>query len=179
MALFEQLIKIYEDSNGFFNSIDFFYGKKINRWINELDQNSGFDTQLSAVFVVVAMAMLIWFGQAGLWAWLSLFLCCLLTCASWRMMMCLHLNVEDQYSGAGSEQSPYFWIGSGLRPYFGLSPVLGQMNFAWIQFRSKKILVLFVLPKTRVMSWVGSGHNSVLQYSVKLNQGHRYSIITK
>ena len=31
MALFEQLIKIYEDSNGFFNSIDFFYGKKINR----------------------------------------------------------------------------------------------------------------------------------------------------
>ena len=29
MALFEQLIKIYEDSNGFFNSIDFFnYGKK-------------------------------------------------------------------------------------------------------------------------------------------------------
>ena len=72
MALFEQLIKIYEDSNGFFNSIDFFYGKKINRWINELDQNSGFDTQLSAVFVVVAMAMLIWFGQAGLWAWLSL-----------------------------------------------------------------------------------------------------------
>ena len=101
MALFEQLIKIYEDSNGFFNSIDFFYGKKINRWINELDENSGFDTQLSAVFVVVAMAMLIWFGQAGLWAWLSLFLCCLLTCASWRMMMCLHLNVEDQYSGAG------------------------------------------------------------------------------
>ena len=125
MALFEQLIKIYEDSNGFFNSIDFFYGKKINRWINELDQNSGFDTQLSAVFVVVAMAMLIWFGQAGLWAWLSLFLCCLLTCASWRMMMCLHLNVEDQYSGAVSEpiilawaRSQVKWISKKIISYF-------------------------------------------------------------
>ena len=115
MALFEQLIKIYEDSNGFFNSIDFFYGKKINRWINELDQNSGFDTQLSAVFVVVAMAMLIWFGQAGLWAWLSLFLCCLLTCASWRMMMCLHLNVEDQYSGAVSEPIILAWARSQVK----------------------------------------------------------------
>ena len=62
MALFEQLIKIYEDSNGFFNSIDFFYGKKINRWINELDQNSGFDTQLSAVVV----AMPLRFGGGGL-----------------------------------------------------------------------------------------------------------------
>ena len=115
MALFEQLIKIYEDSNGFFNSIDFFYGKKINRWINELDQNSGFDTQLSAVFVVVAMAMLIWFGQAGLWAWLSLFLCCLLTCASWRMMMCLHLNVEDQYIGAVSEPIILAWARSQVK----------------------------------------------------------------
>ena len=138
MALFEQLIKIYEDSNGFFNSIDFFYGKKINRWINELDQNSGFDTQLSAVFVVVAMAMLIWFGQAGLWAWLSIPLLFVNMCLMknddvsalecWRPIQWGWVRAEPIFLDWVGSQT-LFWLEPGLRSNeFCLDPIKVQKN---------------------------------------------------
>ena len=165
MALFEQLIKIYEDSNGFFNSIDFFYyGKKSIDELTSLIKIQDL-TPNSQPFLLLWL-WLCWYGLVRLDSGLgSLSLCCLLTCASWRMMMCLHLNVEDQYSGAGSGQSRYFWIGSGLRPYFGLSLVLGQMNLVWIQFRSKKKFLSY-LSSQKLGSCHGSGLDPTQSYNI-------------